>query len=68
MIHKPIAITMGLALVLGALTYGATSAFANPCSSNGGSAGSATGPGTVGSGLGAGNLGSGVDTQTGKWR
>jgi hypothetical protein len=35
MIHKTIAITLGVALVVGALMYGAPAALANPCSTTG---------------------------------
>ena len=55
MIHKTIAISMGLALFLGALTY-IPSAFANPCQS-GAFTGNAGNGGTGGSGVPVGGTG-----------
>ena len=56
MIHKTIAIAMGLALALGILSYGTSTVFANPCSSN---AGSGASGGSGGSGGDGGNGGNG---------
>jgi len=66
MIHKTIAITMGLALVLGALSYGATQwAFANPCSTNGGSGTGGTQTTVAGVGSSTGTGGTAVGSCTG---